>query len=296
MPSFQSSGPSYTSTQRPVSGASESQYTLSPAHNIPSSSQADDSIEHSEITVSDSAAQCSGVTDPNIVPERSLELPFFYRVESLSDDDKFLQEMERVLLTAVAEKVLTCSTAKSRHLLGQARVSKILSSPEDTVSKDYVCSYSNPAAQHCHIVEGGMTLILSGDVEDDDALIGSVAYDAIETAFQKRALRDQNVIDVMYLGKTFSMITLFDATSSKDGDKAEGSSNNIFPTVLIATSGFLLVMAALILVLKRSNQKKKDATEFKRQMYDGQDTEMAHTIPNCEAPSDLSSMCTELCQ
>ena len=243
-------------------------------------------IPDENIEISDIEAKCNSYTDSNLLSS-SIELPYFYQVETISDNNQFLAEIERLLVAAVGKKILSCANATQRRLLEQGHVDGVLSAPEDTISENYSCSPANPVAQNCHIVEGGLSLILSvADGEDMHTFLRQLkytAYDAIETTFETLSLGDQNLIEVIYLGNEFSTLTLFDQNASKEVDETESKANFRIP--LIAAFSFLIVIVFIIIAIKHSKGKEGEFPEYERKLCGEQSAtqnsaEMTLSTPN----------------
>ena len=76
-----------------------------------------------------------------VIAESSIELPYYYRIETMSENEDFLDNIESFLLFTIAETLMGCKGKENRRLWdadrhNEARVTAVQSSPRDAVSND----------------------------------------------------------------------------------------------------------------------------------------------------------------
>ena len=79
---------------------------------------------------SDTEVRCNSGVE-STASYRSIKLPYFYQIETVhgTNNDAFLQRIERSLLTALAQYVLTCINQENEdisHLLSAGRAQQML--------------------------------------------------------------------------------------------------------------------------------------------------------------------------
>jgi len=230
-----------------------------------------DDEKDSRFVVTDDGHQCIFENDSDPELERSLELSFFYRVETTSASEPSLESIERALME------LACSDGRRTRVLNEypqeTAVVAVDSSPDDVFSTNYTCLAKNPEATSCFIIEGKTTLILEGESTEFDEEIKLDAYSKIEDlfAFLPNVLDDSNVVDVNYIGQYPSSTTpitkeapeseptedetVDEPTIDKLNNEDAGDDSGAYTALLIATSGGLVAMAMLVTGFHRMNQK-----------------------------------------
>lgn len=245
-PSFPAASPTTTGSASPIGSETSDQ------SNKPTSL-----TEHSDTLTKDITSR---LTEPEIQPEvttdrciignetgvsiTSIELPYYYRLETVAYDDSVLAIIENALIQ------LACNdAASSRRSLSTVLGSEMVaynSSPTDVLSNEVTCSATSIQAQDCHIVEGGMTLTTDDTVNVDHNIIARL--------FDKLSLDDPNVVEVKYLGSDKTSLVPGDGFSNTNESDVE--SQPLFPIVFIAASFALLIVATMIgfIILKDKEQ------------------------------------------
>ena len=158
------------------------------------------------------------------------------------------------------------------------------------------CEAGNPEAQSCHIVEGKMSITVQNADAQGTAMIISESYEIIENAIDSISPSDLNVVEVAYIGINPSSLATIDKLNFEENAVPE-EPTSMFTTFLIATSGSLVAMAALMAGMHRINKKPENAqSEYDDKSKDEESTahntaDMTLSIsPSVDDHSELGSI------
>lgn len=193
------------------------------------------STEHDE-TNGSSCTFLVGDSEQDVV---SIEIPFYYQLETKTFDDEILTNIEETLLSGV------CSVSESIRRLSNNTDNQILewnTNPKDTISENYDCTPSSDEAQLCNVVEAAMTVYYDGD--DDEAAIETHAYQKIEDQFSSLSVDDSRVVSVKYIGNSPPIET--DDESVDTVQEEEIVSLSYVPSPFVITASGILLFALMI--------------------------------------------------
>ena len=171
----------------------------------------------------------------------SVEIPFYYRLETTIFDDEILTIIDNTLLSGM------CSVSESIRRLSDTKVLEWNTNPKDKISAEYICTPSSEGAQLCNIVEAGMTVYYDG--EEDEAAIETHAYQQIEDQFSSLSVDDSRVVSVQYLGNS---------------PLIEEEDLSYVPSPFVITASGILLFALMIGiygVLMRGRRKGKSSSD-----------------------------------
>jgi hypothetical protein len=182
---------------------------------------------------------------PEVLVEKSIVLPFYYQLETITFDEELLDNVGLSLTAAM------CSMYNDRRLGDVNTVVGWNSNPTDVVSD--TCIPSNQEAEFCHVVEGGMTIYYEND---DEEAIKSYGYEQIEDNFGSLVVDDPRVVDITYIGKDLPNGTSTTTNAVSGADMPD----SLFPTPLVATAGALLLgLMAGMYHISRGRIRKKES-------------------------------------
>ena len=223
----------------------------------------------------------------------SVEIPFYYRLQTTTFDDGIITNIESNLLSGM------CSVSESIRRLSDAnQVFEWNSKPKDTVSENYDCTPSSDEAQLCNIVEAGMTVYYDG--HDDKAAIETHAYQQIEDQFSSLSVDDSRVVSVQYLGNSPPIEEEDESFDTVQEEEIVSISYVPSPFVITA-SGILLfaLMIGIYGVLMRGRRKGASSsdndtlppppTEEVESIYATKEDESQATTVLHANPSDVDS-------
>jgi len=174
-------------------------------------------------------------SEENVV---SVEIPFYYQLETTTFDDEILTNIEDSLFSGM------CSVTESIRRLRDTdhQVFEWNTLPKDTVSKEHDCTPSSDEAQLCNVVEAGMTVYYDG--EDDEAVIETHAYQQIEDQFNALSVDDPRVVSVQYLDNSQPIEE--EDESVDDVQEEEIVSLSYVPSPFVITASGILLFALMI--------------------------------------------------
>ena len=180
----------------------------------------------------------------------SVEIPFYYRLETTTFNDEILTNIENSLLNGM------CTVSESTRLLTSDtyQVLEWNTNPKDKIFENYDCTPSSEEAQQCNIVEAGITVYY--EENNDEAAIETHAYEQIEDQFSSLSVDDPRVISVQYLGNSPPIEEQDESVDDVQEEEIVSLSYVPSPFVITA-SGILLftLMIGIYGVLMRGRRK-----------------------------------------
>ncbi|KAK1744494.1 hypothetical protein QTG54_005027 [Skeletonema marinoi] len=191
---------------------------------------------------------------------RSLELSFYYQVETTSDSFD-LGLIERALI----EKV--CDDASNERRLNEleAVVVSVDASPDDVVSEEYTCTSTTPGT-NCQVIKGAITILLLGPIASNEE---SLFLTKIASLFPI-ALNDTEA-SITYLATPTNSTNSSATETTNNSTTTTTQASSTITTFGITAAATAILTIALLTRGAVSRRFTQDAPEDTNPEYKGQD-------------------------